>query len=107
MPLDPKTCSEQWTKHRKQQWIALALFVGWIPYGLLVLHIQGWTHSDYAGLALFPYMVALLVVSAKVFWFRCPRCDERFYMRGPWGLGGHNPFTGKCRNCGLRKWQCE
>jgi hypothetical protein len=104
--IDPKICLEQWTKHRKQTRIVWALFVGWIPYGIFVLRTETSTHSDYVGLALIPYVLVLMIVSAKASWFRCPRCRERFYAWGPWGLG-HNGFARKCRNCGLRKWQCE
>jgi uncharacterized membrane protein (DUF485 family) len=102
-------CAEEWKKHRIRTRIALGLFVGWLPYGFLVSFLLNWLHSrvDFAfGAAVIPYALALIVLSIVVSHFHCPRCGSRFYAWGPWGMG-HNGFARKCRNCGLRKWQCD
>jgi hypothetical protein len=66
-----------------------------------------WLHLAAAiWVAIIPYVVVLVVFSINVSNFACPRCGNCFYAWGPWGLG-HNSFARKCRNCGLRKWQCE
>jgi hypothetical protein len=102
-------CAEEWAKHRKRTYIVWGLFAGWIPYGFLIMTLVSWLHSSYAAapfIAIVPYALALLLLSMVVSNFRYPRCGNRFYAWGPWGLG-HNGFARKCRNCGLRKWQCE
>jgi hypothetical protein len=104
--LSSSDCSEKWKKHRTLTRISWALFAAWIPYGILVFNIGCWAHSDYAGVAIILYFVAFMVISTRVSLFRCPGCGERFYAWAPSGLG-HNSFARKCRNCGLRKWQCE
>jgi hypothetical protein len=103
----PKSdCAEMWKKHRTLTWINWALFAAWVPFGIFVLNIAQWTHSNYAGLALIPYFVVFMIVGTRVSLFRCPRCGNRFHRWGPWGIG-NNPFARKCWNCGLRKWQCD
>ena len=102
-------CTEEWTKHRKYKRMVWILFAGWIPYGSLVVLIVSRLHTT-AGFAfvalLIPYILALVIFANLVSIFRCPKCGSRFYAWGPWGLG-HNSFAKKCRNCGLRKWQCD
>jgi hypothetical protein len=104
-----QNCAEEWTKHRKRTHIVWGLFAGWIPYGFFVgITVLNWLRlrPSFAFAAVVPYMLALVIFSNVVSAFRCPRCGSRFYAWGPWGLG-HNSFARKCRNCGLRKWQCD
>jgi hypothetical protein len=106
----PKTnCAELWAKHRKLNRIGWSLFAGWIPYGIVIiqvfsrwLHAKDWLVFGALGLYAIGWVAVMNFVSA----FRCPRCGSRFYAWGPWGMG-HNSFARKCRNCGLRKWQCD
>ena len=66
-----------------------------------------WLHLAAAiWVAIIVYVIVLVVFSISVSSFVCPRCGERFYAWGRWGLG-HNGFARKCGNCDLRKWQCE
>jgi hypothetical protein len=102
-------CAEAWAKHRLHNRMALGLWLGWIPYGsLLMLVLVVWLHLSpgFMVAAGVPYLVALVIVGNRASVFRCPRCGSRFYAWGPFGLG-RNGFARKCRNCGLRKWQCE
>ena len=101
-------CAEEWTRHRKYTHIAWGLFAGWIPFGFVVGSLIVWLHLrvNLAFVALIPYLLGLVIFANVVSVFRCPRCGNRFYAWGPWGLG-HNSFARKCGNCGLRKWQCD
>jgi hypothetical protein len=104
---DLENCSEEWAEHRKQTRIVWVLFAGWIPYGALSFMLLNWLHLAAAiWVAIILYVIVLVVFSVSVSNFACPRCGERFYAWGRWGLG-HNSFARKCGNCGLRKWQCE
>jgi hypothetical protein len=102
-------CAEEWTKHRNHKRFVWALFIGWIPYGGLVVFILNLLHMRAAFVfvaALVPYILALVVFTNMASIFRCPRCGSRFYAWGPRGVG-HNSFARNCRNCGLRKWKCD
>jgi hypothetical protein len=101
-------CTEVWAKHRLYTRLTWALFIGWIPYGALVIEVFYvlLRQSSFVIPAIVPYALALIIVSNIVSMFRCPRCGSRFYAWGPFGLG-HNGFARKCRDCGLRKWQCD
>jgi hypothetical protein len=103
-----QNCSEEWAKHRKLKIAFWGLFAGWIPCGFLVITATNWLKFPNYALAaiVVPYALAWIVLHIIVSNFRCPRCGSRFYAWGPWGLG-HNGFATKCRNCGLRKWQCD
>jgi len=107
-------CEAAWAKHRKWTRITWGLFLGWIPFAFSVielLEIQpkrfGVETPAAIVFTLFGgYVLSLIIISNIVSAFRCPRCGARFYAWGPWGLG-HNGFARKCRNCGLKKWQCD
>jgi hypothetical protein len=103
-----QNCAEEWAKHRKRTRVVWGLFAGWIPYVFFVIAVLNWLHvrTTFAFVALVPYILAFVIFGNVVSVFRCPRCGSRFYAWGPWGLG-HNSFARKCRNCGLRKWQCD
>jgi predicted RNA-binding Zn-ribbon protein involved in translation (DUF1610 family) len=101
-------CPNRWRNHRR--WIrrTWALFAGWVPANLAVFYVlhklsvpEGW----WMFVTPVGYAIVMIVVANITSNFRCPRCGQRFYAWGPWGLG-HNSFARKCRNCGLRKWQC-
>jgi hypothetical protein len=83
----------------------LPLCVGLLPYLVICAMLRDRLNTDWAWLALLPYFFALGVLNRRFLSFRCPRCGERFY--GVQSNVGLNHFQRKCRNCGLRKWQCE
>lgn len=49
------------------------------------------------------WLVAYIVSSQATLGFKCPQCNERFFVRG----GFRNGFSSKCLNCGLPKWALE
>jgi predicted RNA-binding Zn-ribbon protein involved in translation (DUF1610 family) len=82
------------------------LHIGWLPYLGICYELNRRLHTDWTWLAVLPYLVAICFLNHPLVNFRCPRCGERFY-RVDSLRNGLNPFQKKCRNCGLRKWQCE
>jgi hypothetical protein len=102
-------CGELWEQHRRRTWICWGMFFGWIPYGAAVFRLLSLIHlseSPVIVILLGGYILTWVVLGCLVGQFRCPRCGGRFYAWGPWGLG-HNGFKRSCRNCGLRKYQCD
>ena len=103
-------CALSWARYRELARVAWILFAGWIPYGLLVSlvlgHLVAELSSGWIFAAVVPYIAALVIVANMAGNLRCPRCGYRFFALGPFGLG-HNSFARKCRNCGLKKWQCD
>ena len=104
-------CAAAWEGHRRMKLLVLVMFAGWIPFGLTAMLLFHGLHLDSASDWIFPvvfvpYMLALLIVANVAAHFRCPQCGSRFYAWGPFGMG-HNGFARKCRNCGLKKWQCN
>ncbi len=102
-------CAKAWKRLRRNKWIVWILVIGWIPFGVVagltmfIFNIQ----SDRAlATAMSAYVLASGVFTARVAFFRCPRCGSSFNTWGQWG-SGYKSLSEKCRNCGLRKWQCE
>jgi hypothetical protein len=106
----PVDYASAWAAHRKVRRVLWGLLAGWIPYGafvgVIILGLFPGLNSGWIFVAVAPYLIALGVVANLVGNFRCPRCGFRFFAWGPFGLG-HNTFARKCRNCGLKKWQCD
>jgi hypothetical protein len=100
-------CPAVWAKHRKRLHFLVGLWVGWVPFGVLVtMGLRRLGILPWAPVFVVLYMLAIIV--AAILWgtFRCPRCGHKFYARGPFGLL-QNKLARKCRNCGLRKYQCK
>ncbi len=96
-----------WEKYRKYFWISIAMFVGWMPFGVVIIGgLERWNLNWAVFPAIAIYIVAMSAASIKASGLRCPRCGSRFFEWGPFGAG-HNPFARKCGNCGLKKWQCQ
>jgi len=49
------------------------------------------------------WLVAYWISSQMTLGFKCPQCNDRFFVRG----GFRNGFSSKCLNCGLPKWALE
>jgi hypothetical protein len=100
-------CPGAWEQHRKNQHVLIALYAGIIPFfflvaGLLTKYPRIFHRFPYVMVI---YMVCVWLASVRFSRFRCPRCGNRFDAVTSFGFG-HNTFAKKCRNCGLRKWQC-
>lgn len=88
-------------------------FFGWWMGGLpavvvasmLVAIIVGGTRGErwaerFSSLAGILWFLGCFPLAWRLFFdFRCPRCGQRFYLRGL----VRNPFTTRCRHCGLRQ----
>jgi hypothetical protein len=102
-------CHAEWRRYRKLFWTSIALFVSWLPYGILIFTLARASRTtETIGPLIFlgAYMTLFLSVSIMGSNFRCPRCGYRFFAWGPFGLG-HNSFARACRNCKLQKWTCS
>ena len=113
------TCQEQWKHYRKLRWQA---FFGWLfgaylgrfpsDFNVLLYKLCGFYLPMWAFYMLL-VICAVIGFSTLIYtWTRlgrwpCPRCGQPFFAWGPFGNLGSNPFKMKCRNCGLRKWQCD
>lgn|SRR5215469_4967208 len=102
-------CAAEWKRHRRSKWMIWILAAGWIPYGVAVVFILAVLNipSDKAlATAMSAYVLASGIFTARVSFFRCPRCGDNFRGWSQWGAG-YRDISEKCRNCGLRKWQCD
>lgn len=108
-------CPAAWRTHRKWQRLSWILFALWLPFGACVFYLlealpqKMWGREAPAPVVfglLGTYAIAWVVVCNLAAAMKCPNCGFGFFAWGPWGLG-HNTFARKCRNCGLRKWECS
>ncbi|SNS33732.1 hypothetical protein SAMN05421770_101558 [Granulicella rosea] len=106
-------CAAAWKKHRNLRGVPIAFLVGWAPFALFVafpvgsiFHQHGLKALLAPGILMLLYFFCFAAIDGKRLSFLCPRCGSKFYRNGP-GIFGLNRFARKCRNCGLRKWQCD
>ena len=103
---DRSSYGPQWRNLRRRQWAAVLMFLGWIPYGATVsmlLSKLGFSENTIL-FFLAPYMIGFVVAGNWSMLFRCPRCNERFFVRSAgFFLRFHNTFARSCMNCGLPK----
>ena len=101
-----QNCAEQWTKHRKRTRIVCLLFVGWIPYGYVILNINQWLHVQTEIFSLLSYL-SFWPLWSTAFWCHrsyAQRCGSRFTAWGQMGSWIQRRFfVKKCHRCGLRK----
>jgi hypothetical protein len=116
------TCLEQWKHYRALRWQA---FFGWLfgsYMGRFTVDLSAlyyfcfhrmmaiWVLWVLTGLSLLVGFSLLFYTWGRCGWWPCPRCGRAFFAWGPRFFNrdvGSNPFVKKCRNCGLRKWQCD
>lgn len=92
---------EAWRVHRRWWYASVGMFVGLIPFGILV---------EVLSVALGSEILPMLVVTAWLFGWAytnyrvstllCPRCGKTFLR---WRLS-YNPFRSTCVHCGLARW---
>jgi hypothetical protein len=116
--VDPITLNKQLEIIRRAQFILVALFFMWIPYGLFVIMME------LPVLLIFAYMAAMMIISFILMFSKCPRCGNYFHFRrekngffGSFGLFGDTDtgsawlnllfapgyrkgISKKCLNCG-------
>ena len=87
-----RTCSIRY-------WLVFLTYIpGVLIFGWLLSFILN-TNTAH-GLVAFSWMGLWMVAGQGFVGFRCPRCGNRFFARKSY----HNTFSGKCLNCGLRKY---
>jgi len=81
------------------------LFLMWLPYGALMMALFKLFSIDekYFSLPMISYMVFFAYCSIVMSFAKCPECGKRFFTKELFGplFAYHNPFSGKCLNCGL------
>ena len=92
---------EHWRQHRRHNRAVLLLWLGWLPFGgLVVSPAMQVTGSENFGFALAgAWMLAFLTSGARAGNFRCPRCGKQFFSKSWY----HNGWSAKCLHCGLPK----
>src|ERR1017187_8399617 len=86
---------------RRRRWF-FGVWLGGIPvFVVLSMSLIALLHSDlpfyFVGGA---YMLAFVIASLRLSFFRCPRCGHPFFTT--WWRG--NPLAQKCLHCRLPKW---
>jgi hypothetical protein len=104
--IDDPNYVARWRSYRRWRLAAIISYLGWVPYGLLVMFTAdafGVGRSSPVRLVpMFAWLLFFAVVAVGLSTMRCPRCEETFFMRMPWP--GHWPFAGRCLHCELPKW---
>lgn len=102
--------NDPWRRLRVHRWILFGGWLGWLPYGILIMNLRRAT-----GVAALPpimmasYALAWLANGIALGFMPCPRCGRRFSSRKDFGnryaKGYSNAFTRRCLNCGQRAYQ--
>jgi hypothetical protein len=91
---------EQWQRYRKTNRAFWFVWLGFLPFFVLVSGPVAQWSENVAGGLLFAWIFAFFVVGIRAGNFRCPRCGKRFFST--WWY--HNGWSSKCLHCGLPKW---
>jgi hypothetical protein len=91
-----------WDDYRRRRRWFFGVWLGGIPvFVVLSMSLIALLHSDlpfyFVGGA---YMLAFVIASLRLSFFRCPRCGHPFFTT--WWRG--NPLAQKCLHCRLPKW---
>ncbi len=85
-------------RHSKR--VAIILFFGFIPAGILSLFLAEHFSLNFF-ILLAPYVLFVAIWDTYIgLTATCPRCNELYYWRME-GIGFRNFFTKRCLNCGL------
>lgn len=90
---------QQYRVYSARYWL---LFLGYVPAVFFFGWLLSFVFNDNLahGIAAFGWMGLWIIAGQGYVGFRCPRCGNKFFARP----GFHNAFSGKCLNCGLRKY---
>ena len=86
------------------------VFIGYVPVagGLSYLLFEITKSDILSPILALAWMVYWVYCGIQLGAFVCPRCDCKFFSRPlrlfGMELGYHNAYSGKCLNCGLRKY---
>jgi hypothetical protein len=96
---------EKWKILRRRSGIFFWMWIGWIPYGALVMLGLDWLKLDrLVPYFLIPYMLAWAVMGVSMSNFPCPACGKTFFRKNFLGLPYNNIWTSKCLHCGVKKY---
>jgi hypothetical protein len=87
-----------WPNYRLRYWLVWGLWFAYMPFMLGMSAV----FPSIRGESLFGCYAC--VWAAAIIWhaeFRCPACGKHFHRTNWW----HNPFSRRCLNCGLPKYQ--
>src|SRR5215469_9727894 len=100
------TIEAGWQRYRRLTWQFLLAWLGcpiaiWLVGGLSSRYLPESAAEYLVAALLVACFIAFLVTGIRLQTFRCPRCSERFSMRG---FSQYSVFARKCRHCGLKKF---
>ena len=110
-PIAEHQYAKEWHEYRVRGVILLFLFVGYLPFAILIdflldAFLEG--NETLMAMAACSWLAAFGFAIWRFGSFRCPRCDEEFFNRKAFAfIRFHQPFAKKCWNCGLKKWAGE
>jgi hypothetical protein len=93
---------ESWAEYARRRNFLLLVFVGYIPWGLLVFLLKrrlGLSESVIGVLILVWFLAFPVAIIRYTFW-KCPRCEKAFAYKWP---VNKSYFVRKCSHCGLAK----
>jgi predicted RNA-binding Zn-ribbon protein involved in translation (DUF1610 family) len=92
----------RWNEYRRRRgWFYAALVACPLTILALGMIVPGLVASDApVTVLIFAGMTAIGITSARMAYFRCPRCGKLFFRKG-WM---RNSFAQSCMHCGLPKW---
>jgi len=97
---------KQWKALHKLEAIRLVVYLGLLPYSMIVGLILRpfWSRSFSEGLLaglLALYLMPLVMAQIRLLRFPCPRCAKRFFTNAWFVVGS---FDDDCAYCGLKKF---
>jgi hypothetical protein len=101
-----------WARHTRRRKLLIFLVIGYIPAGFLFGFLPGgfrWLGypnlgGDLQYVLMSVWILAILFLTPGYWFWRCPRCDEYFYIKTHTErFVGSNFPRGSCRKCGLER----
>jgi hypothetical protein len=99
MTRDNNKWEEQLRKIKKRKRVMWFLFVSFPFVTLAFAKVSG--SEKYTTIFAIVWGLLFICAGSVVHLSKCPKCGEQFHSKSKFPLGGHNPFTRKCLNCGL------
>lgn len=87
-----------WRKYERRRTLFWIGFLGVLPW---MLAFARWPRSALVVFGLIGWVLALVLCGMYLAFCPCPRCGKPFHMKGWYS----DPFTFKCLNCGLERWE--
>jgi DNA-directed RNA polymerase subunit RPC12/RpoP len=79
----------------------LGLWLGWVPFGVLVLNLQDTVlPPPWSAAAMFAYLAGFAMSGLRFGATPCPHCGHRFVE--PMSLKFRSPWIWRCDHCGTK-----